>query len=382
MCQSYTVQIQNVVRAATFFQHAGIAMIIVFIPIMAKDITASFLEVGLIVASYSLAQILSELYFGRRSDASGHRMIFIRAGFIGCAIVFGLHYFATDALLLLLARISAGIVTGIMIPAFVAYSYELTGDGRQAATVISFHALGWMVGILATGVVGDIGLAFLVSSAFFVGGFVLTLRLPEAGFGSGPVSGSIRRIISKNRYLFWAVLLRHIAASAVWTILPVILVEYMDAQLYQISVIYVVNTFTAFIIMNMMVHKIQITDRRKIQVGLIGIIPAILGMSIINEWWMAMPFMVLVGVSWAMLFVGGNFYLMERNPHSTSSGLFSSTISVATVIGPVIGGTIAAITDYQYVMYVSAIIAGGGLISSILIPTLSPNETSPDSPPS
>ena len=95
-----------------------------------------------------------------------------------------------------------------------------------------------------------------------------------------------------------------------------------------------------------------------------------------------MPFMVLVGVSWAMLFVGSNFYLMERNPHSTSSGLFSSTISVATVIGPVIGGTIAAITDYQYVMYVSAIIAGGGLISSMLIPTLSPNGTSPDSPPS
>lgn len=363
------MQIQNVVRMATFFQHAGIAMIIVFIPIMAKDITESFLEVGLIVASYSLAQILSELYFGRRSDASGHRMVFIRMGFIACAVVFGLHYFAVDALTLLLARIFAGVATGIMIPAFVAYSYELTGDGRKAATVVSFHALGWMVGILATGVVGDIGLAFLVSAAFFVAGFVLTLRLPEAGFGSGPVKGSIRRIITRNRYLFWAVLLRHIAATAVWTILPVILVEHMYAELYHISIIYVVNTFTAFIIMNMMVRRIQITDRRKIQLGLAGIIPAILGMSIIIEWWMAMPFMVLVGVSWAMLFVGGNFYLMERNPHSTSTGLFSSTISVATVIGPVIGGAIAAITDYQYVMYVSAAIAGGGLLSSIRIPT-------------
>ena len=54
-----------------------------------------------------------------------------------------------------------------MIPAFVAYSYELTGEGRKAAAIISFHALGWMAGILATGAVGDIRLAFLASSGFF-----------------------------------------------------------------------------------------------------------------------------------------------------------------------------------------------------------------------
>lgn len=376
------MQIQNAVRTATFFQHAGIAMVIVFIPILAKDITESFFEVGLIMASYSLAQILSELYFGRRSDASGHRMVFIRMGFVVCAIVFGLHYFANDTLLLLLARISAGIATGIMIPAIVAYSYELTGDGRQAATVVSFHALGWMVGIIATGIVGDINLAFLVSAAFFVAGLLFTIRLPEAGFGSGPVSGSIRRIISKNRYLFWAVLLRHIAATAVWTILPIILVEQLNAQLYHISIIYVANTLTAFVIMNMMVHRINITDRRKIQLGLAGLIPAILGMSIITEWWMTMPFMILVGMSWAMLFVGGNFYLMERNPHSTSTGLFSSTISVATIIGPIIGGTIAAVFEYQYVMYVATFIAIGGLVASAWIPTSVPTETSPGPQPS
>ena len=376
------MQIQNAVRTATFFQHAGIAMVIVFIPILAKDITESFFEVGLIMASYSLAQILSELYFGRRSDASGHRMVFIRMGFVVCAIVFGLHYFANDTLLLLLARVSAGIATGIMIPAIVAYSYELTGDGRQAATVVSFHALGWMVGIIATGIVGDINLAFLVSAAFFVTGLLFTIRLPEAGFGSGPVSGSIRRIISKNRYLFWAVLLRHIAATAVWTILPIILVEQLNAQLYHISIIYVANTLTAFVIMNMMVHRINITDRRKIQLGLAGLIPAILGMSIITEWWMTMPFMILVGISWAMLFVGGNFYLMERNPHSTSTGLFSSTISVATIIGPIIGGTMAAVFEYQYVMYVATFIAIGGLVASAWIPTSVPTETSPGPQPS
>jgi len=66
---------------------------------------------------------------------------------------------------------------------------------------------------------------------------------------------------------------------------------------------------------------------------------------------LAMPFMALVGGTWAFLFIGGNFHLMENNPRSTSTGIFSSTISIATVIGPVTAGAIAFAFDYVSVMY-------------------------------
>ena len=64
-----------------------------------------------------------------------------------------------------------------------------------------------------------------------------------------------------------------------------------------------------------------------------------------------MPFMALVGASWAFLFIGGNMHLMENNPRSTSTGIFSSTLSIATVVGPVIGGSIAFLFNYTFVMY-------------------------------
>jgi DHA1 family multidrug resistance protein-like MFS transporter len=64
-----------------------------------------------------------------------------------------------------------------------------------------------------------------------------------------------------------------------------------------------------------------------------------------------MPFMALVGVTWAFLFIGGNFHLMENNPHSTSTGIFSSTLSISSVVGPIIAGTIAFYYDYVAVMY-------------------------------
>ncbi len=153
-------QVNNRVRSATFFQHAGIAIVFVFMPIIAKSVTDSILEIGLIVASFSFAQILSEIYFGRHSDKKGTRLKFIRIGFIGCAAAFGLHYFADDITLLFLARIGAGIASGIMIPAMIAYVYEINVEKKRAATVISFHALGWLAGIAAAGFANDLKLIF------------------------------------------------------------------------------------------------------------------------------------------------------------------------------------------------------------------------------
>ncbi len=70
------ISITNLVRGTTFFQHAGIAIIFVFMPIIAKGVTESLFEIGIIVASFSFAQILSELYFGRVSDKKGKRLLF------------------------------------------------------------------------------------------------------------------------------------------------------------------------------------------------------------------------------------------------------------------------------------------------------------------
>ena len=92
-----------------------------------------------------------------------------------------------------------------------------------------------------------------------------------------------------------------------------------------------------------------------------------IGLSLITDWWMAMPFMALVGGTWAFLFIGGNFHLMENNPRSTSTGIFSSTLSIATVIGPVIAGTIAILFDYVSVMYFAILIIVFAFVVSLKI---------------
>lgn len=344
-------QINNLIRSATFFQHAGISIVFVFMPIIAKEVTNSVFEIGLIVASFSLAQILSEIYFGRHADKKGTRLKFIRIGFIGCAATFGLHYFADDVTLLFLARIASGVASGIMIPAMIAYAYEASVEKRMAATVISFHALGWLVGIVAAGIVNDLKLIFLISAASFIIGLIFTIKLPNTKQEKETKPGTTRKIILKNKFLFLSLLLRHIGASAVWVILPIMIIEKLGGELYHVSIIYIANTVTAFILMYVMATKINISNVTKFKIGIGCTTFVFIGVSIVTEWWMLMPFMALVGATWAFLFIGGNFHLLENNPHSTSTGIFSSTLSIATVIGPIIAGSIALLYNFDTVIY-------------------------------
>ena len=366
--------LNNLVRGTTFFQHSGIAITFVFMPIIASGVAESVFEIGIIVAAFAFAQILTETYFGRMSDRKAKRLLFIRVGFILCALTFGLHYFADNTTYLLIARIGAGISSGIMIPPMLAYAYEAGKGKSKVASVISFHALGWLAGIVAAGFANDERLIFVISSGFFIIGFLISLKLPKLQTEKIVGKGIIKKIIVKNKFLFSSLLIRHVGAAAAWTILPIMLMEYFGAELYQVSIVYVANTLTAFLVMNLMSKRIQIQNITKYKIGIGMTVIVFVGLALITDWWMAWPFMAIVGCSWAFLFIGGNFHLMENNPRSTSTAIFSSTLAISTVIGPVIAGAIAYYTDYTIVMYFSIIVTLSAFIISSKMKSEKPNE--------
>ncbi|MED5282570.1 MAG: MFS transporter [Thermoproteota archaeon] len=366
--------LNNLVRGTTFFQHSGIAITFVFMPIIASTVSKSVFEIGIVVASFAFAQILTETYFGRMSDRKAKRLLFIRAGFILCAITFGLHYFADNTTYLIIARLGAGIASGIMIPPMLAYAYEAGKGKSKVASVISFHALGWLAGIVAAGFANDEKLIFVVSSCFFIIGFIISLKLPKIQTEKIVEKGIIKKIIVKNKFLFSSLLIRHVGAAAAWTVLPIMLMEYFGAELYQVSMVYVANTLTAFLVMNLMSKRIQIQNITKFKIGIGMTVIVFVGLALITEWWMAWPFMAIVGCSWAFLFIGGNFHLMENNPRSTSTAIFSSTLAISTVIGPVIAGGIAYYTNYTAVMVFAIIVALSAFIISTRMKSEKPNE--------
>lgn len=351
------LQTTNLIRSTTFFQHSGVSIVYVFMPILAQGLTTNIFEVGITVASFFFAQILASIYFGRVSDKKGKRLIFIQAGFIGCAITFGLHYLADTSMYLLLARLGAGITSGMMVPAMLAYTYESGKDKSKVASVISFHALGWLAGIVAAGIVNNEKTIFLISAGLFLTGLAFSSRLPNYTIPQETQIMTTKQVISKNKFLFLSLLLRHTGATAVWTILPLVLTQTLGAQLYEVSIVYVANTASAFILMNLMAGKINTKNVTKFKIG-IGLTAFVfVGLAVISDWWMAIPAMALVGVTWAFLYIGGSIHLMENNPKSTSTGIFNSTIAIANVIGPVLAGTIAFYYNSVSVMYFAVILS-------------------------
>jgi DHA1 family multidrug resistance protein-like MFS transporter len=357
----------NLVRTSTFFQNAGVSITFVFLPIIAKNTSQSFFEIGLIIAAFSLAQILSSMFFGRISDKKGNRIFFIQTGFVVSSIVFALHYLADNSLLLFLARISAGIATGIMIPAMLAYSYESSAEKTKVASIISFQALGWFAGIIAAGISNDEKIIFLVSAGFFAIGFLFSLKLPKIPSEKLEGNGLTKQVIVKNKILFFSLLLRHIGATAVWAILPIILTENMGAHLYEVSIVYIANTLTSFVVMTMMATRMRINNVTKFKIGLGLTIFVFIGLALVKEWWLTFPFMALVGLSWAFLYIGGNVHIMENNPKSTSTGIFSSTISIASVVGPLVAGAIASYFGFVSVIYFASGIAFSAFLISLAI---------------
>jgi DHA1 family multidrug resistance protein-like MFS transporter len=320
-------------------------------PILAQNLTTNIFEVGITIASFFFAQILASIYFGRISDKKGKRLIFIQLGFIGCAITFGLHYVADNSIYLLLVRLGAGITSGMMVPAMLAYTYESGKDKSKVASVISFHALGWLAGIVAAGIANNEKTIFLISAALFLIGFLLSKRLPSYIIPTESAPKTTRTVIAKNKFLFLSLLLRHTGATAVWTILPLVLTQAFGAKLYEVSMVYVANTLSAFILMNLMAGKITTKNVTKFKIG-IGLTTFVfVGLALISDWWMAIPAMALVGITWAFLYIGGSIHLMENNPRSTATGIFNSTIAIANVIGPVIAGAIAFYYNSVSVMY-------------------------------
>ena len=256
----------------------------------------------------------------------------------------------------------------------LAYAYEAGKGKSKVASMISFHALGWLAGIVAAGVANDEKLIFVISAGLFIIGFLISLKLPKLQIEKVIGEGIIKKIIVKNKFLFSSLLIRHVGAAAAWTVLPIMLMEYFGAELYQVSIVYVANTLTAFLVMNLMSKRIQIQNITKFKIGIGMTVLVFVGLSLITDWWLAMPFMAIVGCSWAFLFIGGNFHLMENNPRSTSTAIFSSTLAISTVIGPVIAGTIAYYTDYTSVMMFAVVVTFCAFIISSRMKSEKPNE--------
>ncbi|HEU4993261.1 MAG TPA: MFS transporter [Gemmatimonadaceae bacterium] len=143
-----------VLMVTAFMDMVGVLMIVPLMPFYAKHMGANGFVVGLLVSSFSIAQLLMAPVWGRLSDQYGRRPALI-VGMTASAIAYVIFAFADSLWLLFFSRLvqGAGGGTVSVIQAYVADAVEpkdrAKGLGWLSAATNAGVALGPVLGALA-----------------------------------------------------------------------------------------------------------------------------------------------------------------------------------------------------------------------------------------
>ncbi|MDI9611154.1 MAG: MFS transporter [Archaeoglobales archaeon] len=340
-----------------FLTQIAIASSLLFIPVFAKELGASDLEVGLIASTYSFSTFIASSIFGRLSDFYNRKLILF-LGLMLSAFLFFAQCLVTTSIELLILRSLIGFSIGIFPAALVSYAFE---KGRNVGYFSAFGSLGWAFGQLIAGIIMVYYGIFTFGAILFFLASLIALKEDIPKQRIERAKGSMR-IIKDNFSIYFAFLIRHVGASAVWLIFPIYLSE-LGISKFWIGAIYFMNSFLQFIIM----QKIErFNPDLLLNIGTIFSGLAFLFYSFATQVHEFLIIQILIALGWSAMYVGSLRMVLESGvERSSSAGFLNSTIYLSTIIGSLIGGFLADNFGYKSCLYFGAILSFLALASRI-----------------
>ena len=170
---------------AAFVSIMSFSMVFPLLPIYAKTFNASTLVIGLLAASFALAQLLFSPFWGKISDRFGRKPI-LAIGLLGMSVSFLFFGLAGSLPILFVLRFFQGIFAGAIFPSTRAYIADCTTKKdrvKHLGRVGAAMALGAVFGPAIGGVLAheNISLPFFVASLIAFLNFVyIAWLLPES----------------------------------------------------------------------------------------------------------------------------------------------------------------------------------------------------------
>jgi MFS family permease len=349
---------------AQFFSSASLFACGIFIPIvLERDMGANSLMIGMVVTGYQTALFVASVLIGRAADIRGRRR-FLRLGFALSAIGILLQIVAASPIspvsspfMLLIVRIMLGASAGMIASVLVAYfMYETKG---KVGVFSSLGALGWGVGSIIAGAVGDATVIFAYSSGLMFMATIAVFALPKTDEVKYEVPLFPKRVFKENAAVYISVLVRHIGANFIWVTYPLFLMDILKADYFWVGIIYGVNAISQFLVMRGL-DGYDSTMLVRVGLGLSAV--TFLLFSLAQNFYEIIPLQVILAVSWASLYVGSLKYVTERSPEkATSMGWLQGMISIAGIIGPLLGGYLDIVIDYRNTILTAMVLSLAGL---------------------
>ncbi len=358
-------------------------------------------ELGVLAASFAITRILLAGPFGGLSDKVGRRPVLL-GSMIGFAFANVVYAFASNIIVMILARALEGAVSAGFFPAANAFVSDMTVPENRG-TAMGYLSMGNMVGFIIGPTIGGvlaqflgIRLPFIVAAVITLGTFMAILVLVSepkhrtAAYGDRPKI-SVRKVISNNTKAYSALGIAMFANMFAMGILEVAFV--LDAvERFGITPIEIGIFFgvlgLVMIVGNVAFGKISDTSGRKwliVAGSVVGTI-SLLFFLVSGD---TVDFIVAGSVLAIAISMRGPTIqaliadLTDKEHYGSIMGMFGAISNGAYVVSPLLGGVLYDMynTSTEGLIVAAAASFAGAIVGAIGLPSYIPKLLKDDESP-
>ncbi|UCG02163.1 MAG: MFS transporter [Candidatus Heimdallarchaeota archaeon] len=352
-----------------FLANLATLSVFTYIPYWGHQIGLSDPEIAFAALLYGIVAFSCGVLSGRLSDLIGVRKIFVIIGSVAAAVTI-IGQIIPYKFEFILFRALSGIGLGMFAPALVAL---VSDKGDKIGNFSAYGSLGWAIGVLISGVIGLFwieGIFVFASFAFIVAAFI-AFTLKEEKSDSQKYKDSVLSVFWDRKEIYLALVIRHSFASAIWVFWSLFLIEELGANTFWVGFIQFTNAGTQVIIMTKFTDKMD--SQRMVTLGLIFSSISFISFTIPQSFWGIIPLQIILGLSWALLYVGTLRFSIEKSlfDKSTAAGIITSILPIASLIGSFIALIITSVgggyTDIMIVASIATLLNLGGFVFAMRI---------------
>lgn len=336
----------------------GFGIIIPVLPFYAEDIGATPTELGLLMAVYSLMQLLFAPMWGRISDKIGRKPV-IMIGISGLALSFFLMAISTTLSMLFAARIIGGFLSAANMPTVMAYVADITNDENRSKGMGMIGAaigLGFVFGPAIGGIFSKTNLStpFYVAGGLSIFTLVLVFTFLKESLPTKKPNGKITKKTSMwadfqgaVSILFFLQLFVSLSLSGLEATFAYFAAKTAGIDTTQLGYIFMIMGFMGAMVQGGLVGALSKRYGEGFVIQL-GIIISAIGFGLIllvHDFLTATIYLTIFGIGNGFIRPAVSSLLTKHSKtgHGSATGLLSSFDSLGRIIGPPIGGWLFSI---------------------------------------
>ncbi|HLG05678.1 MAG TPA: MFS transporter [Gemmatimonadales bacterium] len=347
----------SILIAIAFVDMLGAAIVFPMVPLYAIRFQATPVTIGLVIAAFSIAQLLGSPLWGRISDHYGRRPALL-AGLLAATMGFTIFGFANAVWVLFVSRLIQGAGGG-MTGVTQAYVSDSVPPGNRA------KALGWLsaatnLGVMIGPAIGSLAFnlgpqypGLIAAALCLVNAWFAWRWLPESNPPAGPGPAPERKPVWHAAWqvvrhpkgpvprMIWIYAAGMLGLFAMTSVLALYLNARFGVSEATIGYVFLYVGALSVIMRSLLLGPIlhRLGEPGTLRVGTILLTLGLLAYPLAPSWWVLAPVMALIPIGTALLFPATTALMSHASEPAevgTTMGVAQTFAGISRVIAPLI----------------------------------------------